>query len=74
MSDSESNREDGVTLWQAIKSVSASFFGVQSKANRERDFSKGKPQHFIIIGLLMTLVFVGGVVLAVQLVMRNAGL
>lgn len=74
MSDPTTDRNESVTFWQAIKSVAASFFGVQSRANRERDFSRGKPQHFIIVGLLMTLVFVGGVVLAVQLVMKNAGL
>ncbi|MDX1497059.1 MAG: DUF2970 domain-containing protein [Salinisphaeraceae bacterium] len=74
MAESTKDSENGVTLWQTVKSVAASFFGVQSSANRERDFSKGKPQYFIIVGLLMTLVFVGGVILAVQLVMKNAGL
>lgn len=66
--------QEGVTLWQAFKSVGASFFGVQSSANRERDFTRGKPQHFIIIGLVMTVVFIGAVILAVKLVMKNAGL
>jgi hypothetical protein len=77
MSDSQQkpdDEQDSVTLWQAIKSVNASFFGVQSKANRERDFTKGKPHQFIIVGLLMTAVFIGGVIIAVKLVMQNAGL
>jgi len=46
------------TLWQVIASVSASFFGVQSSKNRERDFKHGKAAHFIVIGLLATGVFV----------------
>lgn len=66
--------EEEVTLWQTAKSVAASFFGVQSSANRQRDFSKGKPHHFIIIGVVMTLLFIGGVIVAVKLVMKSAGL
>lgn len=62
------------TLWQVFKSVNASFFGVQSSANRRRDFTHGKPLPFIIVGLVMTAVFVGAVWLAVKLVLRNAGL
>ena len=65
---------DKVTLWQAFKSVNASFFGVQSKANRERDFTKGKPHQFIIVGLIMTAVFIGAVIIAVKVVLKNAGL
>lgn len=66
--------DEKVTLWQAFKSVNASFFGVQSRANRERDFTKGKPHQFIIVGLVMTVVFIGGVILAVKIVLKNAGL
>lgn len=62
------------TLWQTILSVGASFFGVQSSKNRERDFTKGKAGHFIVIGLLMTALFIGVVVLAVKLALRQAGL
>ncbi len=67
-------KDQAPTLWQMIKSVNASFFGVQSKANRERDFKHGKASHFIIIGILMTLVFIGGVVLAVKFALHQAGL
>ena len=66
--------ERAPTLWQVIKSVNASFFGVQSSANRERDFKHGKPLPFIIVGLLMTLVFILLVWGAVQLALSNAGL
>ncbi len=46
------------TLWDTVKSVLAAFVGVQSEANRQRDFSKGKASHFIIIGAVMTVAFV----------------
>lgn len=62
------------TLWQVILSVSASFFGVQSSANRRRDFSHGRPLPFILVGLAMTAAFIGLMVLAVKLALRSAGL
>jgi len=60
------------TLGQVIASVLASFFGVQSSKNRERDFKHGKAAHFIVVGLLATAAFVGLVILVVQLVLRQA--
>ena len=62
------------TLWDTIKSVAASFFGVQSSKNRERDFKHGKAAHFIVVGLVATVLFVLAVVLAVRLALRQAGL
>lgn len=44
-------------LWVIFKSVLASFFGVQSQKNRERDFTQGKPMHFIIVGFALTIGF-----------------
>ncbi len=70
----QDQEQEQMTLWQTIKSVNASFFGVQSRANRERDFTRGKAHHFIIVGVIMTVVFVGAVIVAVKLVLRNAGL
>ena len=61
------------TLWQVIASVAASFFGVQSSKNRERDFKHGKAAHFIVIGLLATATFVGLVIMLVRLALHQAG-
>jgi hypothetical protein len=57
-------------LW----SVLASMFGVQSNRRREQDFTHGKPSHYIIVGLLVTVMFVLAVWAVVQLVMKLAGL
>lgn len=57
-----------------VKSVAAAFFGVQSSANRVRDFKYGKASHFIIIGLLMTVAFVLALVAIVKLVLKFAGI
>ncbi|MFZ2318275.1 MAG: DUF2970 domain-containing protein [Pseudomonas sp.] len=62
------------TFWQMLHSVLAAAFGVQSGKNRARDFSLGKPGHFIAIGLLFTLVFVLLLVGVVKLVLHLAGL
>jgi hypothetical protein len=61
------------TLWQVAKSVAAAFFGVQSEANRQRDFTRGKPSQFIIIGLIATALFVLVMIGIVKLVLRLAG-
>ena len=61
-------------LLQTFASVAASFFGVQSSKNRQRDFTKGKAGHFIAVGLIMTAVFIFIVWLAVRIALRSAGM
>lgn len=71
---SEDERKDErTTLGQTAASVAAAFFGVQSSANRKRDFTRGNPVHFIVIGVLATALFVGALVLAVRLTLGAAG-
>jgi len=68
--------EDGrpPTFVGVLLSVLASMFGVQSNRRREQDFTHGKPSHYIIVGLLVTVMFVLAVWAVVQLVMKLAGL
>lgn len=56
MEDNDENQKLG--LRQIFASVIASFAGVQSDERRQRDFSKGRPRDFIIVGLIITLVFI----------------
>ena len=58
---------------QVIISVLASFFGVQSNRNRMRDFQHGKPSHFIVAGLVLTLLFILTVWGVVKLVLSAVG-
>ena len=60
-------------LFRIIGSVLASFIGVQSDKNRERDFTHGKPVHFIIAGLVLTAVFIFLVSMAVKFALYQAG-
>ena len=74
MSDQPNPQRGKPTLLQEIGSVLASFFGVQSSRNRQRDFTSGSPLRFLLLGLTFTLIFVLVVFGVVKLVMRQAGL
>ncbi len=71
--DDERHDERAPSLWQTMLSVLAAFFGVQSRNNRERDFSRGKASHFIILGVVMTALFIAVVVFAVKFALHQAG-
>jgi uncharacterized membrane protein YhdT len=60
------------TFWEVVGSTLAAAIGVQSKANKVRDFSRGNPVHFIVAGILFTVVFVVIVMLVVKAVLRDA--
>ena len=62
-----------LTLWEMLQSVLSAALGVQSGKNRSRDFSRGKPSHFIILGVLFTVVFVLVIFGIVKLVLHLAG-
>lgn len=58
---------------EMLQSILAAAFGVQSGKNRARDFSRGKPSHFIALGLMFTALFVVVLFALVQLVLYLAG-
>ena len=66
------NEEKKLTLFQVFTSVFASFFGVQSNDRRERDFSRGRARDFIIVGVILTALFILLVFGIVKLVMSLA--
>ena len=63
-----------LTLWEMLQSVLSAALGVQSGKNRTRDFSRGKPSHFIILGVLFTVVVVLVIFGIVKLVLHLAGI
>lgn len=71
MSDSKDDKP--LRFIEMLHSVLAAAFGVQSGRNRERDFSRGKPSHFIALGVLFTLVFAAALFGIVKLVLYLAG-
>ncbi|MHC8407575.1 DUF2970 domain-containing protein [Pseudomonas sp. TMB3-21] len=62
------------TLWQMVHSVLAAALGVQSGKNRERDFTHGKPIHFVILGVLFTAIFAVTLFGVVKLILHLAGI
>ena len=62
-----------ITFLQLLLSTVSAFIGVQSNANRERDFKYGKVSHFIAIGLLFGLTFILTIVGVVKIVMTLSG-
>ncbi|MEE4462513.1 DUF2970 domain-containing protein [Azotobacter chroococcum] len=61
-----------LTFRQMLHSVLAAALGVQSGRNRTRDFSRGKPSHFILLGVGFTVLFVLVLVGAVKLILHLA--
>ena len=61
------------SLLRIVKSIAAAAFGVQSNRNREADFTHGNYRHFIIGGIVFTVIFVLTVAFVVSLVLKNAG-
>ncbi len=76
MNDTEESRpkeQAQLSFGQLLKSTFSAFLGVQSNANRERDFTQGRMSHFIWMGLLFGVVFVLTIIGVVQLVLHFTG-
>lgn len=78
---SEQNQEPGQdrippapSLWDITKSILSAALGVQSSKNRERDFAHAKTKHYIIGGIIFTVLFITTIVTLVRMVLKNAGM
>ena len=60
-----------INFWTLLMSTIAAFIGVQSNANRERDFKHGKVSHFIAIGILFGITFVLAIITVVKIVIAS---
>tara|TARA_A100001518_G_C1220048_1_gene63931 strand:+ start:285 stop:542 length:258 start_codon:yes stop_codon:yes gene_type:complete len=73
MSDQDKDPQQApLTLREMLQSVLAAALGVQSAKNRSRDFSRGKPSHFILLGVLFTTLFVIVLLVTVKLILHLA--
>ncbi|MEJ2315559.1 MAG: DUF2970 domain-containing protein [Gammaproteobacteria bacterium] len=73
MTDPEKHEPQEPGLLAHVGSVLAAFFGVQSNRARERDFTKGKPSTYIILGIVLTIVFILVIFGVVKLVLSLSG-
>jgi hypothetical protein len=73
MNTEKKDQQLAPSFLSVLGSVMASMFGVQSSRRHETDFTHGKPIHYIMVGLLVTLVFILTVWGVVKLVVSLAG-
>lgn len=72
MSEFSDNTTSKPNIFNMVLSVLAAFLGVQTEKNRQRDFQHGNPKAYIIIGVILTVLFVLSIVGVVKLVMAIA--
>jgi uncharacterized membrane protein len=65
----ERQKDEANSLSETFKSVGSAFIGVQSEEKRKQDFSQGKASHFIIAGVVVTVLFIFTLILVVSLVL-----
>lgn len=70
--DHTEGKKKPLNVFQVISSVFAAGLGVQSSKNRERDFTEGRAGVFIAAGIIFTLLFIGVMVVIVQLIVKGA--
>jgi hypothetical protein len=73
MDPQKGNSSKAPSLFDVLGSVLASMFGVQSNRKREQDFTHGKPYQYVVVGLLVTVVFILTIWGVVSLVLSMAG-
>ena len=66
---SESVDDTQLTLLEMFGSAISAMIGVQSREKRERDFARGKASRFIIVGVVITALFVLSMAAVVSLVL-----
>ena len=70
MTNKKETPENKASLSATFKSVGAAFIGVQSNENRKRDFAHGKLSHFIIVGIIAVIAFIGALIAVVSIVLN----
>tara|TARA_R110001606_G_scaffold338092_1_gene486175 strand:+ start:237 stop:434 length:198 start_codon:yes stop_codon:yes gene_type:complete len=58
-------------LWDVVKSVAASVFGVQSSANRERDFKQQSFMPFVVVGVIFFIILIVSLILIVSVIIPD---
>ena len=79
MNDERADTADGgadeasseLSFWSIVLSTLAAAIGVQSRANKERDFASGRVMPFIVAGVIFTVLFVATLALVVSLVLPD---
>lgn len=67
----EQKDAEKLSFFQVVGSVLAGALGVQSSKNRQRDFAQNSFMPFIVGGIVFTLLFVGSIVLLVNVFLAD---
>ena len=67
--DSGAAKKGKLPFWKMMISVIQASFGVQSRANKERDFANGSVKGFIVAALIFTALFILTLVVVVRMVL-----
>lgn len=70
---SEDNKK-APSLLDVAGSVLWAMLGVQKSKNYERDFSKGKPWQYIVVGLCGVSIFIFTLIMVVKFALSSAGM
>jgi len=68
----EQQKEPG--LLDVARSVLWAMLGVQKQKNYERDFTKGKPWQYVVVGLFGVFVFIFILVMVVKFALSSAAM
>lgn len=64
--DNEKEKHSAVDL---LKSTLSAAVGVQTNANREKDFKHGNIKTFVFAGIIFTVLFIGTIITIVNLIL-----
>ena len=68
-SDNGADQKGKLPFWKMMISVIRASFGVQNRANKERDFNSGSVKGFIAAALIFTALFILTLVVVVRMVL-----
>jgi hypothetical protein len=67
--ESQESPKAKIPFWIMLLSVMQASFGVQNKANKERDFASGSIKGFVVAALIFTAIFIMVLATIVRLVL-----
>ncbi|MES3006370.1 MAG: DUF2970 domain-containing protein [Pseudomonadota bacterium] len=67
--ESQDVKQANIPFWRMLLSVMQASFGVQNKANKERDFASGSIKGFVVAAVIFTAIFIAVLVTIVRLVL-----
>lgn len=72
--DSEKDKSKPIGIFSVILSVLSAMVGIQSEANRERDFTSGQIGNYIFVGVIVVIIFIFGLISVVNNILEEAGM